>query len=117
MVKDKEFHPINFLTPSENMIMECLCKAEELFNRVCEEDPQSSTDSYNFGHYIDAAKSAVILRGARRMDPESLLPHHNSSFRDQFTTQEYDSMLSRINGMLPNNTGDEVKNNESSDGD
>jgi len=64
---------VKFLTPEENSCLYHLKEAQRIFNDVCEEDPQSPTDSYNFGHYVDAAVDAVIIRGARRIDPENLL--------------------------------------------
>lgn len=64
---------IKFLTEKENECMEHLLQAQSIFDEICVESPQDATDSFNFGHYIDAARQAVILRGARRLDPENLL--------------------------------------------
>ena len=67
-------NPVSFLTPDEYACLAALATAQKLFDKVCTEFPQASMDSFNFGHYIDAARNAVILRGARRIDPDSLLP-------------------------------------------
>ena len=77
-----EIDKISFLTSEENEIMYHLKSATELFTKISTEDPQSPTDGYNFGHYIDAAINAVILRGARRMDPEHLLPKKKGGFNE-----------------------------------
>lgn len=66
--------PISFLNDEENCIIDHLAAAMELYNQLCIENPQSPLDTFNFGHYIEAAKNAVLLRGARRMDPEKLIP-------------------------------------------
>ena len=73
MSEHKEYAPIHFLTNQENEVMTYLMKAMDLFDEICHEDPQDPADTFNFGHYIDAAKGAVILRGARRMEPNVLL--------------------------------------------
>ena len=73
MSEHKEYAPIHFLTDQENEVMKYLMKAMDLFDEICHEDPQDPADTFNFGHYIDAAKGAVILRGARRMEPNVLL--------------------------------------------
>lgn len=73
MSEHKEYTPIHFLTKQENEVMQHLMKAMDLFDEICHEDPQDPADTFNFGHYIDAAKGAVILRGARRMEPNVLL--------------------------------------------
>lgn len=100
---EKQFHAVKFLTPVENLILECLCKAADLFEELCDKDPQNPTDGYNFGHYIDAAKNAVIMRGARRMDPDTLLNHHHhmETFKDSFNEHEYDKIIETIKGMVP----------------
>lgn len=67
-------YKISILTDDENRCMQYLIAALNLFNKICQDDPQDPTDSYNFGHYVDAAKSAIIVRGARRLDPEHLMP-------------------------------------------
>lgn len=67
-------YKILILTDDENRCMQYLIAALNLFNKICQDDPQDPTDSYNFGHYVDAAKSAIIVRGARRLDPEHLMP-------------------------------------------
>lgn len=66
---------INFLTDKENEVMLHLNAAMRLFRELGDEDPQDPTDTYNFGHYVDAARNAVILRGARRIDPKHLMPN------------------------------------------
>lgn len=76
---------IRFLTDKENKCFELLLQAQDLFDEICKTDPQSPTDSYNFGHYLDAARNAVITRGARRMDPENLLKKHTSEEGTQTT--------------------------------
>lgn len=70
---------INFLTDQENQCLELLLQAQEIFDTICMESPQSSADTYNFGHYVEAARTAVLLRGARRMDPENLLKKHSDT--------------------------------------
>lgn len=60
---------ISFLTEGENMCLAYLNMAQEIFDEQCEASPQSPSDSYNFGHYVDAARNAVLIRGARRLDP------------------------------------------------
>lgn len=65
---------IEFLDSDENVCYNMLCQAAELFERICADNPQDPHDTYNFGHYIDAAKGAIILRGARRLAPDVLLP-------------------------------------------
>lgn len=72
-------HKVSFLTDQENECLACLSKAQKLFDAICVEDMQVSTDSYNFGHYIDAARNSVIMRGARRMDPDTLIPKQTRS--------------------------------------
>ncbi|WP_300944097.1 hypothetical protein [uncultured Duncaniella sp.] len=67
-------NPVSFLTAEENACLAALARAQKLFDTICAEQPQVATDSYNFGHYIDAARNSVIMRGARRMDPDTLLP-------------------------------------------
>ena len=64
---------VNFLTPEENQCLEYLLLAQDLFDKICEENPQFGADTFNFGHYCDAARNAFIIRGARRADPENLL--------------------------------------------
>ena len=59
--------------------MEHLLQAQAIFDEICLESPQDVIDSFNFGHYIDAARQAVILRGARRLDPENLLNKKSKS--------------------------------------
>lgn len=76
---------INFLTPQENECMELLLKAQDIFDKICDDSPQSPTDSYNFGHYLDAARSAILVRGARRLDADNLLVKH----------RPYDTLLDR----------------------
>lgn len=65
---------ISILTDDENRCMQYLIAALNLFNKICQDDPQDPTDSYNFGHYVDAARTSIIVRGARRLDPEHLMP-------------------------------------------
>lgn len=67
---------INFLTPDENQCYELLLQAQDLFDKICEDSPQSSTDAYNFGHYLDAARQSILIRGVRRQDPDNLLTRH-----------------------------------------
>lgn len=64
---------IKFLTVEENLCMEYLLLAQDMFDKICANDPQSGADSYNFGHYVDAARNSILIRGSRRMDPENLL--------------------------------------------
>lgn len=72
-MNDKQFQRINFLTEKENDVMYHLFEALRIFTEITEVDQQSTHDLFDFGHYIDAANNAVLLRGARRMDPEHLL--------------------------------------------
>lgn len=70
---------VKFLTELENRCLGLVNEAQSLFDQICEEDPQSASDSFNFGHYIDAARDAILIRGARRMDPANLLPPKRES--------------------------------------
>jgi len=70
---------VKFLTPEENECLESLLRAQDLFDTICQDDPQNPTDSYNFGHYVDAARNAILVRGARRMDPQNLLKRNPNS--------------------------------------
>lgn len=102
------FRSISFLTKDENQVMYHLIKATELFDQLCEKDPQSPTDDYNFGHYVDAAKNAVILRGARRMDPETLIIERRkkSQFIKQGTQQDpamWDAAEKRMDKLFGEN--------------
>ena len=72
--KNVDENKISILTDDENQCMQYLIAALNLFNKICQDDPQDPTDSYNFGHYVDAAKTSIIVRGARRLDPEHLMP-------------------------------------------
>lgn len=65
---------VNFLTATENEVLSHLKRAQELFDELCANEPQDPADTYNFGHYVDAAVNAVIIRGARRIDPANLMP-------------------------------------------
>lgn len=76
-----EFVEIKFLTPKENVIYNKLKECVSMFDEISTEDPQDPADTYNFGHYIDAAISAVLLRGARRMDIENLLNKNRKNKR------------------------------------
>lgn len=67
---------VNFLTSKENECLELLLSAQDLFDEICSEYPQASSDTYNFGHYMDAARNAILMRGARRIDTENLLIRH-----------------------------------------
>ena len=67
-----EFIPLKFLTEKENNVLYHLERAQQLFDQLAIDDPQVSTDSFNFGHYIDAARTSVIIRGARRLDESYL---------------------------------------------
>lgn len=73
-----EFKKISFLNEKENLILRYLVEAQRMFDELSVEDPQHPMDSFNFGHYVDAAKNAVVLRGARRIDPVALMPKHES---------------------------------------
>lgn len=67
---------VNFLSAKENECLELLLSAQDLFDEICSEYPQASSDTYNFGHYMDAARNAILMRGARRIDTENLLIRH-----------------------------------------
>lgn len=86
--------PISFLTEDENNIMEHLNVAMSMYDELCTRDPQSPLDTFNFGHYIEAARNAVLLRGARRMDPEHLMPKHDKNMDHQMKHRDY--MYSKI---------------------
>lgn len=101
---------INFLTDAENEIYECLNKATEMFDQLCADDPQHPADSYNFGHYIDAAKNAVLIRGARRIDPDHLMPKHDTYRSNVLST--YEDKL----GPILSRSGTEVKSNVTEEG-
>lgn len=64
---------INFLTEDENQCFELLLQAQDLFDKICDETASSPTDAYNFGHYLDAARYAILVHGVRRFDPDNLL--------------------------------------------
>ena len=64
---------VNFLTDRENECMEHLLQAQDIFDEICTESPQSVSDTFNFGHYVEAARNAILIRGARRRDPDNLL--------------------------------------------
>lgn len=61
------------LTKRENECLEHLLAAQDLFDEICAEFPQSSADTYNFGHYLEAARTSIYMRGFRRLDPKNLL--------------------------------------------
>ncbi|MCM1531861.1 MAG: hypothetical protein NC114_06275 [Ruminococcus flavefaciens] len=84
---------INFLTPQENECLELLVQAQDMFDAICKQDPQNSTDAYNFGHYVDAARTAVLVRGARRMDSENLLVKHSPN---ESTTKAFDELMKKL---------------------
>lgn len=86
--------PISFLTEDENNIMEHLNVAMSMYDELCAKDPQSPLDTFNFGHYIEAARNAVLLRGARRMDPDHLMPTHDEKVERQQKHRDY--MYSKI---------------------
>lgn len=69
-----EIQKVSFLTDSENACIQLLNEAQKLFNKISDNDPQDPSDTYNFGHYLAAARNAVIIRGARRLDPDNLMP-------------------------------------------
>lgn len=69
---------VKFLTDRENQCLELLLQAQEIFDEICMESPQSSADTYNFGHYVEAARTAILLRGARRIDHDNLLKKHSA---------------------------------------
>lgn len=85
---------IKFLTAKENLCMEYLLQAQDLFDQICGEDPQSSADSYNFGHYVDAARNSILIRGARRGDPDNLLKQSPRSGAARVTPTMQEHMLS-----------------------
>lgn len=64
---------ISFLTEKENQVMQHLVQAYNIFSEITEEDQQATNDLFDFGHYLDAAQNALLVRGARRMDPDNLL--------------------------------------------
>lgn len=85
---------IKFLTAEENLCMEYLLLAQDLFDKICTNDPQNVADSYNFGHYVDAARNAVLIRGARRMDSDNLLKQSNQSRAAKVTPTMQEHMRS-----------------------
>lgn len=66
-------NPISFLTPKENEVMQHLVNAYNAFAELTLEDQQATNDLFDFGHYMNAAQSVLLVRGARRMDPDNLL--------------------------------------------
>lgn len=76
---------IDFLTTEENMCMEYLLMAQDIFDKICSDSPQNPGDSYNFGHYVDAARNAILVRGCRRMDPENLMKRDPKSHAAEVT--------------------------------
>ena len=69
----------NFLTPMENSVLYHLVEAERIFTALNLQDQQDASDVYNFGHYLDAAKNAVMIRAVRRLDPEHLIKDYRPS--------------------------------------
>lgn len=103
--QNTKYRPVSFLTEAENRVMFHLIAAMDLFEMICEKDPQDPSDTYNFGHYLDAAKSAVIMRGARRMDPETLIIHKRKAteFKRRGTQQDpkmWDAAVKRMNELF-----------------
>lgn len=80
---ENAFNKIRFLTEQENDVMYHLYEAMRIFTEISEVDQQSTHDLFDFGHYIDAAKNAVLLRGARRMDPDNLIVKRTKPFVDK----------------------------------
>lgn len=66
---------ITFLTNAENRVMQHLVAAYKEFYAITMDDQQSAMDLVNFGHYLHAAQTALMVRGARRLDPDNLLNH------------------------------------------
>ena len=64
---------VSFLTNAENRVMQHLVDAYKEFYEITMNDQQSAMDLVNFGHYLHAAQSALLVRGARRLDPDNLL--------------------------------------------
>lgn len=113
---------VHFLTEQENECLELLLQAQDIFDKICEESPQSPTDSYNFGHYLDAARSAILLRGARRLDEDNLLSKHRmtNTLLDQDKKNhqkvspekkaiDADPLVMPSQGIVPNTPGVPVK--------
>lgn len=122
-----KFNKISFLTDDENEVMYHLVAATAMFEKLCEKDPQNPSDSYNFGHYVDAAKNAVIMRGARRMDPENLImttkstmdtTHRNlvkrgeKAWNDVFSKMFGEDPISECTGQDETQPGGEVVESE-----
>lgn len=82
---------ISFLTKDENACMELLIQAQDLFDKICDESPQNSTDAFNFGRYLDSARNSLLIRGARRMDADNLLTKHSDTAT---SAQFFDVLLS-----------------------
>lgn len=119
--QNTKYRPVSFLTEAENRVMFHLIAATELFEAVCEKDPQDPSDTYNFGHYIDAAKNAVIMRGARRMDPETLIIHKRKSveFNRAGTQQDpkvWNAAVKRMNELFGEDPFDQINTSDVSGG-
>lgn len=87
--------PVNvtFLTEAENKCMELLIQAQDIFDKLCDEEPQNSVDSYNFGHFMDSARMTVLVRGARRMDAENLLVKHSNT---STMNRQFDALMRKV---------------------
>lgn len=85
---------VSFLSKDENACLELLLQAQDLFDKLCTEEPQNSKDAYNFGHYLDAAMTSLVIRGCRRLDPDNLMP----KYADTWSTSEvvFDEIIARI---------------------
>lgn len=64
---------ISFLTDKENEVMQHLVSAYMIFEEIVNADQQCTSDLFDFGHYLDAAQNSILVRGARRLDPDLLL--------------------------------------------
>jgi len=93
---------VKFLTAEENLCLEYLLQAQDLFDRICVNDHQNTADSYNFGHYVDAARNAILVRGCRRMDPDNLLKQSPTSRAAKVTPtmQEHMRSTETVKGEL-----------------
>lgn len=64
---------IIFLNNAENRVMQHLVAAYKEFYDITMKDQQHTLDMVDFGHYLSAAQHTLLIRGARRMDPDNLL--------------------------------------------
>lgn len=100
---------INFLTPEENQCFELLLQAQDIFDEICKESPQSPGDSYNFGHYLEAARGSLLIRGARRMDADNLIRKTSATPKMTPTMLEHLMSTERRTNKISESIADDLK--------